>query len=60
MITLPLAVKLLGVSKPTANKAIAALESAKIVSEISGKRRDRLWAYRGYLEVLGEGTEIIA
>jgi hypothetical protein len=59
MMTLPLAVKLLEVTKPTANSAIAALAAAKIIHETSGKKRDRVWGYRGYLDVLGEGTEQI-
>lgn len=52
VVSLPLAVELLGVSKPTAIKAIEALEEAGILQETSGKRRDRVYAYQKYLDVL--------
>jgi Fic family protein len=51
-VSLPLAVELLGVSKPTAIKAIEALEKVGILQETSGKRRDRVYAYQKYLDVL--------
>lgn len=38
--------------KPTAAKAIAALEAAKILREITGRQRDRVYAYQGYLRLL--------
>lgn len=52
VVTLPLAVDLLGVSKPTAIKAIEALESVGVLKETSGKRRDRVYAYQKYLDTL--------
>lgn len=52
VVTLPLAIELLGVSKPTAIKAIEALEATGILKETSGKRRDRVYAYQKYLDVL--------
>lgn len=52
VVTLPLAIELLGVSKPTAIKAIEALEETGILKETSGKRRDRVYAYQRYLDVL--------
>ena len=55
VVTLPLAVELLGVSKPTAIKAIGALESVGVLREVSGKRRDRVYAYQEYLDVLSGG-----
>lgn len=51
-VTLPLAIRLLDVSKPTTIKAIQALELAGILKETSGKRRDRVYAYQRYLDVL--------
>lgn len=39
-------------SKPTAAKAIAALEAAKILRETTGRQRDRVYAYQGYLRLL--------
>ena len=41
MVSLSLALKLLAVSKPTAVKAIDALQAAGVLREITGKRRDR-------------------
>ncbi len=58
LMSLPLAVELLATTKPTASKAIQALVAAKVLSETTGKMRDRVRGYRGYLEVLGEGTEV--
>ncbi len=58
LVSLPLAVELLATTKPTASKAIQALVAAGVLSETTGKLRDRVWGYRGYLEVLGEGTEV--
>jgi len=55
VVTLPLAVNLLGVSKPTAIKAIEALESVGVLRETSGKRRDRVYAYQKYLDTLTGG-----
>ena len=39
-------------TKPTAAKAIAALEAAKILRETTGRQRDRMYAYQGYLRLL--------
>ena len=57
MVTLSLAIKLLGVSKPTAVKAIDALQAAGVLREITGKRRDRVYAYHEYLRVLSPDTD---
>jgi hypothetical protein len=35
------------------HKAIDALCQAGVLQEITGKRRDRVYAYRRYLDVLG-------
>jgi Fic family protein len=48
----------LGTSKPTAGRAVAMLERAGTLVEITGKKRDRSWAYRDYLDRLRVGTEI--
>lgn len=52
VVTLPRAIKLLKVTKPTAIKAIESLEQVNILKETSGKRRDRVYAYQKYLDVL--------
>jgi len=51
-------VGLCGTTKPTATKAIVSLCDAGILEETSGRARDRTYAYREYLELLREGTEI--
>ena len=57
MVTLPLSIRLLGVSKPTAVKALNALQAAGVLHEITGKRRDRIYAYQAYLQVLAPDTD---
>jgi len=60
ILTLSHAVKLLGVTKPTAIKAITALQKAKVLRETTGRQRDRIYAYHDYLQVLTSDTEPIA
>ena len=48
----------LGTSKPTAGRAVEALEKTGVLVEITGKKRDRWWAYQSYLDRLRVGTEI--
>jgi Fic family protein len=57
VVTLPHAMELLGASKPTAAKAIEILRHAKVFRETTGRRRDRVYAYHAYLEVLTKDTE---
>ncbi|HET6880069.1 MAG TPA: Fic family protein [Pirellulales bacterium] len=52
IVTLPTATSFLQTSKPTAAKAIATLCALKILQEVSGRRRDRVYAYQGYLAAL--------
>jgi len=54
VVTVPTVAELLGVSAPTARKAIEILEAAGILRETSGRQRDRVYAYEGYLGVLTE------
>lgn len=58
VISIPGIVKLLETTKPTAGKAVQLLESTGILVETSGKRRDRTFAYRAYLDRLRAGTEL--
>ena len=51
-------IKHLGVSKPTAGRAVEALERAGVLVEITGKKRDRSWAYQRYLDRLRVGTDL--
>src|SRR5690606_9489058 len=46
-----------GVSYPTAARAIQSLENMGIVREITGRRRDRVFAYDAYVAILNEGAE---
>ncbi len=48
---------LLDTSKPTATKAINALVGAGLLVEATGRRRNRMFHYRAYLDLLREGTE---
>jgi len=45
-----------GLSSPTINAALSVLEKLKIVEEVTGKQRRRVYAYQGYLDILNEGT----
>lgn len=54
--TLPGLAARTGASYPTVARAIESLESLGIVREISGRKRERVFAYRAYLEILSEGA----
>ncbi|MDE2570923.1 MAG: Fic family protein [bacterium] len=47
----------LGLSAPTVRSAVDHLRSLGILHEMTGRKRDRLFVYRAYLDVLDEGTE---
>ncbi|OJU96294.1 MAG: cell filamentation protein Fic [Solirubrobacterales bacterium 67-14] len=47
----------LGVSEPTASKAVRILEAEGIVTEVTGQKRNRIFVYREFLKILNEGTE---
>jgi Fic family protein len=57
ILTLTAAMELLGTTKPTASKAIGVLRDCGILSETTGKRRDRVYDYRNYLRTLTQDTE---
>jgi Fic family protein len=46
-----------GLSFPTVARAVEALDRLDIVQEITGKKRERIFAYRAYLDVLNEGAQ---
>jgi Fic family protein len=60
VVTIPTVVKLLKTTKPTAGKAVQLLEDLGVLTETSGKQRDRTFAYAAYLERLRAGTEVDA
>jgi cell filamentation protein, protein adenylyltransferase len=47
----------LDLATPTVRVALDVLSQLGIVREITGRQRDRLYAYQAYLEILNEGTE---
>lgn len=47
-----------GLSFPAASSGMQVLERLGIARELTGKRRNRLYGYSDYLDVLNEGTEI--
>jgi Fic family protein len=57
IITVAQAVKLLKTTKPTAIKAVSGLVDSGILVEITGRRRDRVYRYEAYLDLLRAGTE---
>ena len=50
--------KLLDTTKPTAGKAVELLVAAGMLVEVTGKKRDRSFSYRAYLDRLKVGTEL--
>lgn len=46
-----------GMTFPTASKSMQALVSAGIARELTGQRRNRVFVYDGYLNILNEGGE---
>lgn len=55
--SIPRLVRETRLSAPTAASALAALAQAGIVREITGRKRNRLYAYERYLVILREGTD---
>lgn len=47
-----------GLSFPSAANAMKTLGQLGIVREVTGQRRNRIFAYHDYLDILNEGTEI--
>jgi Fic family protein len=58
IVTVASAMKLIDASKPTATRAIEALAEVGVLVETTGKKRDRSFAYRAYMERLRIGTEL--
>lgn len=56
IVTAPWVVEEMSTTKPTAGRAIEALEAAGVLVETTGKKRDRVYAYQAYLDRLREGT----
>ncbi len=58
VVTVASVMKLVETTKPTAGRAIELLVAAGVLVETTGKRRDRSFVYRGYLDRLRVGTEL--
>lgn len=49
----------LGITQPTARSVLNQLVDLKILEEISGKQRDKIYVYQNYLQILERGTDPI-
>ncbi len=58
IVTVASAVKLVETTKPTAGRAIELLVNAGVLVETTGRKRDRSYVYRTYLDRLRIGTEL--
>lgn len=58
VVTVASVVKLVQTTKPTAGRAIELLVAAGVLMETTGKKRDRSFVYRSYLDRLRVGTEL--
>lgn len=58
IITVAVAMKLIETTKPTVTRAIESLVAAGILVEKTGKKRDRSFAYKAYIDRLRIGTEL--
>lgn len=55
-VTASVAVERTKLTAPTINAAIEALRSLNIVEEVTGRKRGRVYVYRAYLDLLGDGA----
>jgi Fic family protein len=58
VVSVPSAVKALGVTAPTVRNAVKNLEKLGMLREITGKQRDRVYVYDPYMKILDQGTEL--
>ncbi|MCB9506374.1 MAG: Fic family protein [Myxococcales bacterium] len=58
VVTVASVMKLVETTKPTAGRAIELLVAADVLTETTGKKRDRSFVYRSYLDRLRVGTEL--
>ena len=47
-----------GLATATVNKALGHLEQLGIVKELTAQKRNRLFSYAGYIEIINRGTEL--
>jgi len=56
LLSIPETCRATGLSYPAASSAMDLLQEMGIAREITGKRRNRVWAYSDYVEILGEAA----
>jgi Fic family protein len=47
-----------GITPATVNKCLGHLERLGIVCELTSRKRNRVFSYAGYLEIINQGTEL--
>jgi Fic family protein len=57
VLRIPETAKLLPIAEPTVATAIGHLERVGILRELTGRPRNKIFAYDAYLKILSEGTE---
>ncbi len=60
MVSVASVMRLVQTTKPTAGRAVELLVQAGVLTETTGRRRDRSFVYQGYLDRLRVGTELEA
>ena len=55
--SIPFLSKMTNLSPPTIAAALEALQKARIIKEVTGRKRKRLYAYQRYLDLMKKGTE---
>jgi Fic family protein len=48
-----------GITPPTVNKCLGHLERLGIIRELTSRKRNRVFSYTGYLEIMNQGTELL-
>ena len=51
-------VKKTGITPATVNKALSHLERLGIIKELTSRKRNRLFSYAGYVDIMSQGTEL--
>ncbi len=57
ILSIAVACKALHLTHPAVNKSLRRLEDMKIVREITGRKRNRLYSYEAYMNILNDGLE---
>jgi Fic family protein len=57
VLRIPQATQILPISEPTVASSMRHLEQVGVLREITGRPRNKVYVYGGYLDILSEGTE---